>query len=530
MSLRRWLSLISLVSLIGVTACAPSAPEGGPETGDATLRIATTTDLVSFNPYVGNTRTDGWVTNLMYPRLLTIADDGSKAPLLATDWGYTDPQKGFYEIHDGMEWSDGKPLTAEDVAYSLNAVKQDEPEGTLGGQMGNFASAEAVSTTRVEVTLSAPDATLMDEIGFWANVVPQHVFEPAGGVAEFANASDWVSAGPYILTEVQPGQSYTMERVTPYPLADDGIPNAERIVWQVYPDVNTEILALKNGDVDLIANALPPSQVDTLRDAEGITVQEVPGLGYAHMAYNMDRPPLDDVLVRQALAHAVDYEAIREVVLHGQAESTGSSPLFPTLGDYYDPSVEEYQFDPQLSRRLLEQAGHSADSDGNFPLSFRLLYSLTDPVWSETARIVKEEAAKAGITIELQGLEHTTFLAKRAEGDYDIYIGDWAVLANPITNFAYTYLPTGSINLSHVDDPEINQLVETARTTLDLEERVEIMRRAARIVHDNVYDNVMYSRNLFFAHRSEWSGFLVEPSELLSIVNANSLANATKQS
>ena len=107
------------------------------------------------------------------------------------------------------------------------------------------------------VTEAAAD--LVDEIGFWGNVVPQHVFEPAGSVATFANdGSDggWVSAGPYVLTDVQVGQSYSLERTDSYPLVEGGVPIPAQIVYRVLPDVNTEILALQSGEVAAAAGQL----------------------------------------------------------------------------------------------------------------------------------------------------------------------------------------------------------------------------------------------------------------------------------
>ncbi|HEX2132818.1 MAG TPA: ABC transporter substrate-binding protein, partial [Actinophytocola sp.] len=483
-------------------ACAPEPPAagGGEEVTDATLTIATTTDVVNYNPLVGNSRSDYWITNLMYPHLLSIGPDGAKEPELAEDWGYVDETTGFYEIRDDMTWSDGKPLTAEDVAWTLNAVKRDKPSGTLYGQLTNFESAKAVSDTRVEVTLTEPDASIIPEIGFWGNVVPKHVFEPAGSVAEFANDGSnggWVSAGPYVLTKVQRGQSYTLERVDDYPLVDGGKPKAAKVVYRVYPDVNTEILSLKNGDVDVIANALPPAQVDQLRNTTDIEVQEVPGLGYAHMAYNMDNAHLAKKDVRLALAHAVDYEAIRRVVLQGQAVSTGSSPIMPVLEEFHDESSKEYEYDPEKSRDLLTGAGYTANAAGKFPLTFRLIYSLQDPVTTQWATLVKNGAAKAGITIELQGLERNTYLAKTDEGDFDIYAGNFAIMDDPATNMALTYLPGGAINYSYVDDPDLTALIEQARVTFDREQQVPILREAAKLVRDNVYDNIMYTQNLF---------------------------------
>jgi peptide/nickel transport system substrate-binding protein len=532
-------AVLAALAVAAAAACAPSAPpsDGGGSGGsqqvtDPTLTIATTTDVVNYNPLIGNSRSDYWITNLMYPHLLSIGPDGKKEPELAREWGYVDDTTGFYEIRSGMTWSDGKPLTARDVAYTLNAVKKDAPAGTLYGQLTNFVSATAVSDTRVEVKLSEPDASVIPEIGFWGNVVPQHVFEPAGSVAKFANdgtqAGGWVSAGPYKLTSVQRGQSYTLERIDNYPLVEGGKPKPSKVIYRVYPDVNTEILALKNGDVDLIANSLPPAQVKELQSTAGIKVQEVPGLGYAHMTYNMKHPDLAKREVRQALAHAVDYEAIRRVVLQGQAVSTGSSPLMPVLSEFYDKSITEYEFDTERSRSLLTQAGYQADGSGNFPLNFRLIYSLQDPVTTQWATLVKDTSAKAGITIELQGIERNTYLAMTNKGDFDIYAGNFAIMDDPATNMALAYLPGGAINYTYCDDPRLNELIARARVTFDRQAQIPIMREAAKLVRDEVYDNIMYTQNLFVAHRDSWSGFVVKPSELMSIVNPISVASATK--
>jgi peptide/nickel transport system substrate-binding protein len=514
-----------LAVVLAIAACAPSKKQAESGSGGDELRIATTTDVVNYNPLIGNSRTDYWVTNLMYPHLLTISPDGSKQPYLATKWGYTSPTSGFYEIRGDMKWSDGQPLTASDVAYTLNATKKDQPAGTLTGQLVNFKSAKAVSPTRVELTLSRPDATVVPEVGFWGNVVPEHVFGKAGSVAKFANDSNWVSAGPYRLTKVVKGQSYTMDRVTPYPFAPGGKPTVARIVYKVYPDINTEILALKNGDVDAIANALPPAQVQTLKKTNGISVEQVPGLGYAHMTYNMSRKPFQDVKVRQALAHAVDYASIRKVVLQDQAVSTGSSPIMPVLRQFYDPSLQEYAFDPAQSRSLLEQAGYKANGKGMFPLSFRMIYSLQDAVTAQWANLVKDDAAKAGITIKLQGLERNTYLAKTDRRDFDIYAGNFAIMDDPATNMTLTYLPKGIINYSNVDDKALSDLVTKAMTTTDPAAQKPLVQQAARLVHDQVFDNIMYTQNLYVAHRSNWTGFVVKPSELLSIVDPQSLAS-----
>jgi peptide/nickel transport system substrate-binding protein len=515
-------------ALLLVTACAPSREEANRKEssgGKGTLTVATTTDVVNYNPLVGSSRTDAWITNLMYPHLLNINKDGKKEAGLATRWGYANPTTGFWEIRGDMKWSDGKQLTASDVAFTINAIKRDEPAGVITGQMGNVKTAKAVSPTRVEVTLTRPDATVVPEIGFWMPVVPEQVFGKQN-VAKFPNNSKWVSAGPYRLTNVAKGQSYTFERVTPYPFAPSQTPTMQKVVFRVYPDINTEILALKNGDVDVVANTLPPAQVENLRHTNGITVSEVPGLGYEHLAYNLKRKPLDNLAVRQALSHAVDYEAIRRVVLRGQGVTTNSTPIPPVLTDFFDTSSKEYTFDPAEAKRLLQQAGYKANGSGRFPLDFTMIYSLQDAVTAQLATIVRDNAAQAGVTIKLKGMDRNTYLAAADAGDYDIYAGNFAIMDDPATNMTLTYLPGGAINYSRVNDPQLSRIITSAQATTDRARQRELVTQASNLVRDKVYDNILYTQNLYVAHRGTLDGLVIQPSELLSVVNPSSLARA----
>ena len=127
------------------------------------------------------------------------------------------------------------------------------------------------------------------------------------------------------------------------------------------------------------------------------------------MTYNMKRKPMDNVLVRQALAHAVDYNAIRAVAVQGQAVTANSSPITDSLKEFADPTLKEYTFDPQKSKALLAQAGVSN-------LKLTMIYSLQDPVISAWSSMVKDSAAQAGITIDLKGMDRNTYLAQDGRG------------------------------------------------------------------------------------------------------------------
>jgi peptide/nickel transport system substrate-binding protein len=523
---------LGVAAVTVLAACAPSKPKNtnngsaGTSSGKSAITIATTSDVVNFNPLIGVSFSDYWVSDLMYPTLMSMNANGTKVPSVATKWGYTSPTEGYFDLRSDLKWSDGKPLTADDVAWEMNSIMRDKPPGVVTGFMNNFASATATSPTHVDITLSKPDSTLIPEVGFWMRIIPKHIWDKVGNIGKYANSSDWVSAGPYKLVSFTKGQSYTMDRVTPYPLAPNGTPTLKQVIFRVYPDVNTELLALKNGDVDIVGNALPPSQVASLKSTSGIQVADVPGLGYTFMTYNMKHKPLDNKLVRQALAHAVDNETIRKVVLQGRAVSTNSQAIAPVLKDWANPDAKEYSFDPNLSKQLLTQAGYHANSSGQFPLTFTLVYSLVDPVIAQMVPLIRDDAAKAGITIKLQGVDRNTFLQKGKDGDFDIYAGSFSIEDNPIIGMLLAFEPGAANDYTFVNDPHLIELLHQAQNATDSAQQIKLAQQAANYVQDNVYDNVLFMQNLSVAYRKGWTGFVIQPSQLLSIVNPDSLAHA----
>jgi len=520
---RRAVLMGGVVLAVATTGLAPVNAQ------DATrMVIGTTADVVNFNPLVGNSRSDTWITNLMYPRLMQMTAEGSKDPYVATQWGYSDDGlTAWLEIRGDMTWNDGTPFTADDIVFTVTAVTT-EKIGITAGLIPSFVSAKAVSPTRVEFTLSRPDSTFLTNIGFWMPIVPKHAFPEVGQVAAFANDKDWVSAGPFELTSVEVGQRYVLDAVANYPLVPAGHATVDEVEFRVFPDVNAEALALRAGDLDLIANALPAPIAQTLKGQPGITVAQAPSLGWSHVLYNMQREPLDNVAVRRALAHSVDYEAIRAIAMQGLAQSTNSSVISPVLSYWADPGLEEYSFDPEAAKALLTEAGYQdADGDGFFDgLELSLLYEQSAADIANWAQIMKDSSAQAGIKINLVGLERNTYLARGREKDFDIYAGNWAVMEEPAAYLGLAYRTNGFINYASISDPELEKLIDQAQAATTPEAVRVPVQAAAKLIQDQVYDNVLYYQTFQFAYNSDkWEGFVMQPSDLLSLVNPLSLAS-----
>ncbi|MGV8856822.1 MAG: ABC transporter substrate-binding protein [Devosia sp.] len=517
-------------ALIGTVIVAAAAAGLAPAIAQDGTRmvVGTTADVVNFNPLVGNSRSDTWITNLMYPRLMQMTAQGSKDPYVATQWGYSDDGlTAWLEIRGDLTWSDGTAFSAEDIAFTVTAVTS-EKIGITAGLIPSFVSATAVSPTRVEFTLSRPDSTFLTNIGFWMPIVPKHAFPEVGQVAAFANDKDWVSAGPFKLTSVEVGQRYVLEAVDNYPLVEAGHATVDEVEFRVFPDVNAEALALRAGDLDLIANALPAPIAATLKGQPGITVEQAPSLGWSHVLYNMQREPLDKLAVRQALAHSVDYDAIRAIAMQGLAQSTNSSVISPVLSSWADPEMKEYTFDPDAAKALLTEAGYvDADGDGFFDgLELSLLYEQSAADIANWAQIMKDSAAQSGIKIDLVGLERNTYLSRGREKDFDIYAGNWAVMEEPAAYLGLAYRTDGFINYASISDPDLEKLIDEAQAATTPEAVKVPVQAAAKLIHDQVYDNVLYYQTFQFAYNSDkWEGFVMQPSDLLSLVNPLSMAS-----
>jgi peptide/nickel transport system substrate-binding protein len=140
--------------------------------------------------------------------------------------------------------------------------------------------------------------------------------------------------------------------------------------------------------------------------------------------------------------------------------------------------------------------------------------------------LVRDEAAQAGITIKLDGVDRNTFLQKGESGDFDIYASSFSIEDNPITGMQLAFQPGAANNYTFVNDPHLLDLLNQAQTATDSATQIKLGQQAAKYVQDRVYDNVLFMQNLKVAYRDGWSGFVTEPSQLLSIVNPESLSHA----
>ena len=534
----RALAATALVGALTLTGCAlneggtPGEPTGtSSESAGVRMRIGTTTDLENFNPLQSLSKTDNWVLNTMYPTLLRIDGNAEKVPEVATGYRYEDDGATVvFDLRDDFEWSDGTPLTAADVKFSAEAIMQYQL-GNVAAKLTWVDTVEAPDDHTVVFRLSQPYAPFAEGIGFWMKIAPAHVFSQAGDLSQFANDSDWVGAGAYVLEKVERGQRYTLRANETYPLAPEGGAAVETVEYVVYPDVNTMILALRNGDIDLMATPVPVSALPTLEGEDGVEVETVGSLGFAHVTYNVQHPELAKQEVRQALSMVVDTESIIATILQGDGQQM-AGPISPIFAEFDNTDLEPYPFDPQGARALLEDAGYAdGDGDGHLDgLTFEMVCDQSNANLSRVAEVIRDDAAEAGVKIELACIERNTFLARTRGGEYDIDLSQWGVFDNPMDQLRSTYLSSnpGGINYNLVADPALDALVEDAAATVEPDAFVEKIQDIDAYVHDQALLTPLYVENFHFAYRADrFTGFQPSPSDLLGMVTGYSLAQVT---
>lgn len=349
--------------------------------------------------------------SLVFDSLVWRDASGETIPWLATDWALSDDELTWtFTLREGVQWQDGTPFTAADVVYSLQYYL-DHPETVwFMAQVDQIAAVQQVSEMQVAVTLKQPFAPFLQATAEALLIFPRHIWEGVGDPRTYTAPEAFIGTGAYRLVEYSEAEgTYLFEANPDFFL---GAPYVQRIEFVPTSD---EFLALINGDIaafdkfgGVTDEMLEPFQRDPFK------VRTAPGEWGMFLFFNLEQDtPLQDVRVRQAIAHAIDRETIVERVLFGFGEA-GSMGYLPPANPFYAPDLPDYAYDPQRARDLLAEAGY----DGT-PL--KLAYS-TDWIMASprVVEIIDTGLDAVGIPVEHVVMDQTSIDAAAVEGSYEI--------------------------------------------------------------------------------------------------------------
>ncbi|MHB1110739.1 MAG: ABC transporter substrate-binding protein [Candidatus Nanopelagicales bacterium] len=328
----------------------------------------------------------------VFEGLTRFASDGSVVPGLAESWEISEDGLTYtFHLHDGVTFHDGTTMDAEDVKFSLDRINA---EGSLNAQKALYAaiaSVEVVDPLTVKITLGKPDGNLIYNLA-WGDAV---IVAPETAAT---NGTNPVGTGPFVFKERRPGDSIELAKNPGY----WGTPVAlESATFRYIGDPTAALAALQAGDVDVFPNFPAPEMVGVLQGDPRFRVVVGTTQGETILTMNNSRPPLDDVRVREAIAHAIDRQAIIDGAMFGFGVPIGTF-WPPTHPDYVDLTALS-NYDPEKSKALLAEAGVPNPS-----LTLRLPPA---PYARRGGEIIAEQLRAVGINVEVINVEWAQWLS-----------------------------------------------------------------------------------------------------------------------
>ena len=452
----------AVVLALAAAACGSSSGSGGGIKEGGIYRLGTGGTIDSLNPYVAF-NADAYSTfEYIYPYLVQYNPKLQFVPDFATSWQESSDGKTWtFHTRPNAKWSDGKPLTATDAAFTLTTgLKfQNGPTANTAGTIAHMVSAKAPNATTLVVTYKQPVANVLSQLQ-QVPILPEHIWAKyaAGNgkaITTFTNPAPIVSGGPFIL------QKYTAKQIALFkrnPNYYGPKPHIDGLGLQFFQTDDAEITALKAGQLDGI-ESVPPTAVATLK-ASHFVVRQAPGTTWDDFIINSNpqqdasHKELLNPLLRQAFDDAIDRQQIVKTSLLGHGQP-GSTIIPPALGHWHDSAITPASFSLAKANQLLDQAGFKMGPNGvriadGHPMSYTMIMpAATSTSYGERSfQIIQTDFKKIGVQLNAKNLDDTAAYNAILANNYksfELSMWDWQSLMDP--DFQLSVLTCGSFNV-----------------------------------------------------------------------------------
>jgi len=485
--------LLILLAVLAATALAQ--PQYG-----GILRAGMQTDPVGLDPHITNATATRNMLENVYDTLVMFDSSGQIIPGLAESWSTSEDGLSWtFTLRDGVTFHNGEALKASDVVFSINRIKDPAVASPRADDFAVVESIEAPDDSTVIMTLSQPFSPLLSKLAASMNViVPESVVRENGDLQKVV-----VGTGPFKFIEYIPQTRLVLERSDDFWGTDEAgnpLPYLDGITFQFFPDPTARTTAVETGAVDWI-EYVPAADVELLKADQGVGVVGGLSANFRSLYFNVTTPPFDNKLVRQAIAYAIDEQAIVDLALFG----TGGVPATGTSvppSNFYGVSDSPYVGrDVEKARQLLTEAGFA---DG---FSFDLYVTSTYDFLRTPAEIIQSNLADIGITTNIVAEDWSIYLPKVLAGDFQATILGESGQSDP-DDFLYNPFFTGNgNNLGQFSDPKLDALLEQGRQVADQEARKQIYTQAQELIFKDVPHVFLFHSAQYEALRNNVKGF-----------------------
>jgi peptide/nickel transport system substrate-binding protein len=478
-----------ILALLILPSCTAQAPE---------TRSYTIADSIGDygypSPYLYYARGPGYIRMSFIFETLVWKDSSGFVPQLAEEWEYVQDENAYvFKLRDDVTWHDGEKFTAEDVVFTIDYVKaHPNPFVTLIGPSG-VTNATAIDEYTVKLYLEQLYAPFLNDVAATLPIIPKHIWEGIEEPEKFVAPEAVIGTGPYTLADYSKEHgTYLYQAYADYYL---GKPFVDEIK---FVKISAEMIpaALKEGSVS--AGDIPPEVVSEMEDA-GLTVITAPVAWNAKLTINHQKEPMSSKEFRQALAYAIDREALVQITQRGHAIA-GSPGMMPPTSDWYNPDTPQYEYDPARAKQLLEGLGYQMEGayftkDGK-ELSLDLIAAAD---YKEVGQFIKQQLEAVGIKIDFRTMEAKTVDAKVEAWDFDLSIYGHGGLYEP-SILKRVIMDEGFNSARYTSNETLNQLLTAQLTEMDPDKRKDLVFQIQEVYAEDVPALTLYYPKWYWAH------------------------------
>ena len=475
---------------------------------------------VTFEPLFTSNGADQGVEQLLFGALVKVNDKLESIPDIAATIDVS-PDVKTYTFHlKKIAWTDGQPLTAQDVIFTIQRAVDKRTGSYWRGRLLQIDGAaeygdqktptivglEAPDDATVKMTLKTPDSTWLSTIGDFAGmgIIPQHVLKdvPPDQLQKHPfSLNPTVTAGAFTFVRYATDQYVQLGRNESY--TGGPKPKLDSLFLKVLPP-ETAIAQLQRGELDLMG-PVPVEALDPLRQNAALKVVSVPSPSTTKLVFNLDKPFFKDKRVRQGMMYAIDRAGIVKEILKGEARVINTTFIGPDwLGTI--PGLNDFAYSPDKAKQLLKDANWDASR------KFGIVYTGGDRQTDAYIAIVQQQLKDAGVSVDLQPVDAVEYSRRTVtDSDFEMAIVAGGVYAqDPNVSAKYfesaNFTPTGG-NYSHYSNPKVDDLFKQGRTTADQAQRRQIYTQVAQILNDDAPWILLWSPNSIFAYNQRLQGF-----------------------
>ncbi|MGD8214742.1 ABC transporter substrate-binding protein [Aestuariimicrobium sp. Y1814] len=411
-------------------------------------------------------------------------------PALAESWETSDDQLTWtFTLREGVKWHDGADFSSQDVLYTYRRIIDEELSSSW--RFSAIEDIQAPDATTVVITVKSPSPNLLANLGGFKGVaIVQQANVEGGGITTRP-----IGTGPFKVDSYTQGDTIKLSANADY---WGGAPKLSGITFRFISEPSTALAALRAGEIQW-TDVVPPQQVETLGNDSALSLGKVGSNDYWYLAANQARDTWKDVRVRQAIAYAIDREAIIQATQYGNA--TLNQLAIPASSDYY---VEYSPFtkDVERAKSLMSEAGVSS-------ANMTFLATSDYPETVTVAQLLADQLGEIGITVTVNTVDFATWLDEQGKGNFDLLMMGWLGNIDPDDFYYSQHVTDGGNNYQKYSNTRVDELLNQGRTETEQGARKGIYEEAAKIIADECSYIYLYNPDVVQVHSPKLTGYTV---------------------